>query len=62
MAASGQEFMCGPLSVEYMTNVLSAIPGIVQRLEHRPDVLVMVNHGVGIFTHPPAGLAKDFLV
>ena len=24
MAPSGQEFMCGPLSVPYMTNVLSA--------------------------------------
>ena len=26
MPASGQEFMCGPLSVEYMTIVLSASP------------------------------------
>ena len=26
MAPSGQEFMCGPLSVLYMTMVLSAMP------------------------------------
>ena len=26
IAPSGQLFMCGPLSVEYMTKVLSAMP------------------------------------
>ena len=44
IAASGDEFMCGPLSVEYMTKVLSAMP--IERLEHCPDVLVVVDRGV----------------
>ena len=39
MAASGQEFMCGPLSVEYMTNVLSAIPASSNALSTVPTFL-----------------------
>ncbi len=36
MPASGQEFMCGPLSVEYMTIVLSAMPELVEQVEQLP--------------------------
>ena len=57
MAPSGQVFMCGPLSVLYMTNVLSAMPEVVERLEHRADVLVVVDHRVVVFALPAARLA-----
>ena len=49
--------MCGPLSVLYMTNVLSAMPESIERLEDRADVLVVVDHRVVILALPPAGLA-----
>ena len=37
--ASGQEFMCGPLSVEYMTNVLSAMPSSSRKSSAWPTFL-----------------------
>ena len=46
MAPSGQEFMCGPLSVEYITNVVSGDAQLVQKVEHLPHVLVVIDHGV----------------
>src|SRR5262249_62247978 len=39
MAASGQEFMCGPLSVEYITNVLFEIPRSSSALRTVPTFL-----------------------
>ena len=44
----------------YMTNVLSTIPSIVQGLEHRADVLVVVDHGVRVLAHPAPGLTQAF--
>ena len=49
MPASGQEFMCGPLSVEYMTMVLSAMPRSSRASSSRADDLVVVNHRVVVF-------------
>jgi hypothetical protein len=37
--ASGQLFMCGPLSVEYMTNVSLAMPSSSSRSSSEPTVL-----------------------
>ena len=57
MPASGQLFMCGPLSVEYMTIVLSARPLLVEEVEHRADQLVVVDHRVVVLRLPAPGLA-----
>ena len=48
MPLSGHEFRCGPLSVEYITKVLSVMPKLVERVEHLADVLVVVDHRVVI--------------
>ena len=50
--------MCGPLSVEYMTKVSSAMPSSSSRVEHLADVLVVVDHGVVIGRLPAPGLAQ----
>ena len=39
IAPSGHEFMCGPLSVEYMTKVLSAMPRSSSALSTVPTFL-----------------------
>ena len=39
MAASGQLFMCGPLSVEYITKVLFATPRSSSALSTLPTFL-----------------------
>ena len=39
IAPSGQVFMCGPLSVEYMTNVLSAMPRSSSAFKTAPTFL-----------------------
>ena len=39
MPASGQVFMCGPLSVLYMTSVLSAMPSSSSRSSSSPTCL-----------------------
>ena len=38
MPASGHEFMCGPLSVEYMTMVFSAMPSSSSRSSRLPTM------------------------
>ena len=53
---SGQELRCGPLSVEYITNVLSRDAQLIEQVEHRPDVLVVVDHGVVVRRLPAASL------
>ena len=58
MPPSGHEFMCGPLSVEYMTKVLSAMPELVEIVEHLADVLVVVDHRVVIGRLPASRLAE----
>ena len=55
MPASGHEFMCGPLSVEYMTIVLSAIPSASSSSSTWPDDLVVVEHRVVVRRLPAAG-------
>ncbi len=46
MAASGQLLKCGPLSVEYMTMVSSAIPSSSSLSSMLADVLVVSDHHV----------------
>ena len=62
MPPSGQVFMCGPLSVEYITKVLSAMPSSSSSVEHLADVLVVVDHGVVIGRLPAAGLAQALVL
>ena len=62
MPPSGHELRCGPLSVEYITKVLSAMPSSIKQVEHLPDLLVVVDHGVVIGRLPAAGLAEAFLL
>ena len=52
MPASGQEFMCGPLSVEYMTIVSSAMPSSSSRSEQAAHELVVVDHRVVVLGLP----------
>ena len=56
MPASGHEFMCGPLSVLYITIVSSASPCSSQVLQQLPDHCVMVDHRVVVVGLPPPGL------
>ena len=58
IAPSGQVFMCGPLSVLYMTIVLSAMPSSSSRVEHLADVLVVVDHRVVVRRLPAARLPE----
>src|SRR5208282_5760571 len=55
IAPSGQEFMCGPLSVEYMTSVLSS--ELVESVEHLTDVLVVIDHRVVVRRLPASRLS-----
>ena len=48
VAPSGQELLCGPLSVEYMTKVSSAIPSWSSRLKHLSNIFIMVDHRIMI--------------
>ena len=57
-AASGQEFMCGPLSVLYMTMVLSAMPRSSSCFSRAPHAFIVVDHDVMVFRLPAAGLAQ----
>src|SRR4051812_22602539 len=56
MPASGHVFMCGPLSVEYMTIVFSARP-CSSRVEDLSGELVVVDHRVVVLGLPAPGLA-----
>ena len=58
MAASGQEFMCGPLSVRVHDERVVRDAQVVERLEDRADVLVVVDHGVVVRALPAARLAE----
>ena len=58
IAPSGQLFMCGPLSVLYMTNVSSAMPSSSSRSSSSPTLLVVVDHRVVVRGLPRPGLAE----
>ena len=57
---SGQLNSSAPLSVEYITMVLSAMPEFVELGEELPDLPVVLDHAVGI--HAQAGLALGLLL
>ena len=50
--------MCGPLSVLYMTKVLSRDAQLVEQVQQLAHVLVVVDHRVVIRRLPSAGLAE----
>ena len=52
--------MCGPLSVRVHDEGVVRDAEIIKRLEHRADVLVVVDHGVVIGALPTPGLADAF--
>ena len=52
---SGHVNVSAPLSVEYMTIVLSAMPKLVELVEELADVAVVLDHAVGVDAE--AGLA-----
>ena len=57
IAPSGQVFICGPLSVEYMTTGVVRDTELVEIIEHLANEFVMVDHGVVIMptaSGPPA--------
>jgi len=58
IAPSGQEFMWGPLSVLYMTMVLSGDAQVIQLLQQFAHALVVVDHDVVVFRLPAPGLAQ----
>ena len=58
MPPSGQVFMCGPLSVEYMTMVSSAMPSSSSLSSSCADVLVVVDHRVVVLRLPAPGLPE----
>ena len=45
---SGQLITSAPLSVEYITIVLSAMPRLVELVEQLPDHAVVLDHAIGI--------------
>ncbi len=49
---SGQVMTSAPLSVEYTTIVSSAMPELVELVEHLPDVPVVLDHAVRIDAQP----------
>ena len=60
IAPSGQVFMCGPLSVLYMTNVFSAMPSSIEQVQHLAHVFVVVDHRVMIGRLPAARPGRCF--
>ena len=50
--------MCGPLSVEYMTIVSSAMPSSSSSVEQVADDVVVVEHRVVVLRLPPPGPAR----
>ena len=52
LAPSGQVSFSGPLSVEYMTMVLSAMPELVELVEHLADLLVVRDHAIAVVVLP----------
>ena len=62
MPPSGQVFMCGPLSVEYMHEGVFGDAQLVEQVEHLADVLVVVDHRVVVGRLPAAGLAQALLL
>ena len=57
---SGQLITSAPLSVEYMTMVLSAMPSSSSLVEQLADVAVVLDHAVGIDAQPGLALATSF--
>ena len=49
---SGQLMTSAPLSVEYITMVLSAMPELIELVEQFADVPVVLHHAVGIDAQP----------
>ena len=56
--ASGQVFMCGPLSVAVHDDRVLSDPELVEQIEQLADVLVVVDHRVVVGRLPAAGLAR----
>ena len=52
LAPSGQVSFSGPLSVEYMTRVLSAMPKLIKLVEHLADLFVVDDHAITVWSWP----------
>ena len=49
--------MCTPLSVEYTHDRVLGEPQLVEEVQHLPDALVVLDHGVVVLRLPVPGLA-----
>ena len=62
MPPSGHELRCGPLSVEYTTKRVVRDAELVEIVEQRADVLVVIDHRVVVRRLPASGLSQALLL